>query len=434
MKDHADRNTGAHLGFIQTLKGVFGRKREGKGFSTFTEYTPSYTTWNGSLYEQELMRACVHSFANACSKLEPHYEGPIQQVEQLFRTWPNEYMTWSRFLYRLATIYEVDCTAFVIRLHDAQGRTTGLWPLKCSNAEAMDVGGELWFRFNMAVGDPLAYPAKDVCVLSKYQYVSDLFGTPNHLNDTLSLLNAQADAERTAIAIGSKIMFIGRMVGQVDEEDMEAKKKRFAEQNLGPSNSTGMLTYDQTWDSVTPVAHNAYTIDSVEMQRIDDHVFNYFGTNKRILQNDCTEEIWDSYYEGKVETWAIQLSEGLNKMMFTTRAMLTNRISFTANRMQFMSAASKRNMVRDMTDRRLMTINEGRMILGLPPVPGGDVFVNRGEYMVLDMQGNVIYTSGGNLAAALPPSKNHDAKDFDLGGDDDIYNDVDGKYQKDVDE
>jgi hypothetical protein len=102
--------------------------------------------------------------------------------------------------------------------------------------------------------------------------------------------------------------------------------------------------------------------------------------------------------------------------------------------MQFMSAASKRNMVRDMPDRRLMTINEGRQILGLPPVPGGDVFVNRGEYMVLDLQGNVIYTSGGNLASALPPSDIEDAKDFDLGGDDDIYNDVDGKYQKDVDE
>ena len=91
-------------------------------------------------------------------------------------------------------------------------------------------------------------------------------------------------------------------------------------------------------------------------------------------------------------------------------------------------------MVRDMTDRRLMTINEGREILGLPKVPGGDVFVNRGEYMVLDMQGNVIYTSGGNLATALPPSDIEDSPMFDLGGDDDIYEDVDGKYENDVDE
>lgn len=421
------------MGFIQTIKGWLAPKPASRRFSTFTEYTPTYTTWNGSLYEQELMRSCVHSFANACSKLEPHYDGPIQQVETLFRTWPNEHMTWSRFLYRLATIYEVDCTAFVIRLHDQLGRTTGLWPIKCNTVEAMDVGGEMWFEFDMPVGNPIAYPAKDVCVLSKYQYVSDLFGTPNKLSDTLSLLNAQAEAERTAIAIGSKIMFIGRMVGQVDEEDMDEKKKRFAEQNLGPSNSTGMLTYDQTWDSVTPVSHNAYTIDAQEMQRIDDHVFNYFGINKHILQNDCTEEIWDSYYEGKIETWAIQLSEGLNKMMFTSRSMLTNSITFTANRMQFMSAASKRNMVRDMTDRRIITINEGREIIGLPKVDGGDVFVNRGEYMVLDMEGNVIYTSGGNLASSLPPSDIEDSPMADLGGDDDIYEDVDGKYEGDKD-
>ena len=75
-----------------------------------------------------------------------------------------------------------------------------------------------------------------------------------------------------------------------------------------------------------------------------------------------------------------------------------------------------------------------REILGLPKVPGGDVFINRGEYMVLDMEGNVVYVSGGNLATALPPSDIEDNPMFDLGGDDDIYEDVDGKYEDDVDE
>lgn len=425
------------MSFLTDLKSWwrYRPKRTAGFYRTFTEYNPVFSSWRGNLYEQDMMRSCVHAFANACSKLEPHYEGTMTGIEQVFRSWPNERMTWSQFLYRLATIYEVDCTAFVLRLHDSHGRTTGLFPIKCDTVEVMDVNGAMWFLFNMPTGEnPLAVPATDVAVLTKYQYVSDLFGTPNNLDATLDLLNAQYQAEKNAISVGSKIMFIGRSVGQVDEADLEKKKRRFAEQNLSEANTTGMLAYDQTWDDVSPVSHNAYTIDAVEMNRIDDHVFNYFGCNKRILQNDCEESDWDSYYEGKVETWAIQLSDALNKMLFTTRSLLTNRVTFTANRMQFMSAASKRNMVRDMTDRRLMTINEGRQILGLPPVPGGDVFVNRGEYMVLDMDGNVIYTSGGQLASALPPSDVEDSRDFDLGGDDAIYNDVDGKYEDDVDE
>lgn len=401
-------------------------------FQTFTEYNPVFTTWQGGVYEAELTRSCVHAFANAVSKLEPHFEGNNTAVEQLFRSWPNEQMTWSRFLYRLATIYEVDCTAFIVRMHDRYGNTTGLWPLKCNIAEVVSYDDRMWFRFQLPTGKPLAVPADDVCVLSKYQYISDIFGTPNNMNGTLELLDAQAQAEKNAIKVGSKIMFIGRLVGTMADEDIDNARERFAKQNLSEANTTGMMAYDGRFDAVTPVSHNAYTIDSVEMKRIDDHVYNYFGCNADVLQNKCDEARWDSYYEGKVETFGIQLSDGLNMMLFSRRALLTNKVVFTANRMQFMTAASKRNMVKDMTDRRIMTVNEGRQILGLPPVEGGDVFINRGEYMVLDMAGNVVYQTGGQMASL--PATDYQDYDSDPGGDDAIYNDVDGKFEGDVDE
>jgi hypothetical protein len=55
---------------------------------------------------------------------------------------------------------------------------------------------------------------------------------------------------------------------------------------------------------------------------------------------------------------------------------------FSANRLEYASAASKRNMNRDMTDRAIMTINEGRELLQLAPIEGGDIFILRGEYKV----------------------------------------------------
>jgi hypothetical protein len=185
------------------------------------------------------------------------------------------------------------------------------------------------------------------------------------------------------------------------------------------------MTYDSTFADIQQVKASTYTISTDEMERIDKHVFDYFGCNEAILQNSADEAKWDSYYEGKVETWAIQVSEGMNKMMFSPRAMLTNRITFTANRMQFMSAASKRNMVRDMTDRRLMTINEGREILQLPPVPGGDVLIARGEYKAANGAQSLM---GGQLSGSIKES------DFDLGGDEQEYNDTDGQGDLTVDE
>ena len=55
---------------------------------------------------------------------------------------------------------------------------------------------------------------------------------------------------------------------------------------------------------------------------------------------------------------------------------------FSANRLEYAAASSKRNINKDMCDRGIMTLNEAREILQLPPIDGGDVFILRGEYKV----------------------------------------------------
>jgi hypothetical protein len=59
--------------------------------------------------------------------------------------------------------------------------------------------------------------------------------------------------------------------------------------------------------------------------------------------------------------------------------------------------------------------------LQLPPVPGGDVLIARGEYKNADGSSTLL---SGSVKE----------KDFDLGGDDDIYNDTDGRGEEDKDE
>lgn len=422
----------------QLLDKLFGRSRKNPEtssyFKTLTEYSPVFSTWDGSVYEQELTRACIHTFATACSKLEPHFEGTTNSaMARAFETWPNPQMTWSKFLYRTATIHEVDCNVAIVPVLDPFGRKVGLWPLKFDTCELVDYDGEMWARFHLAAGDVYAIEASNVCMLSKYQYESDYFGSANVLGPTIRLLKAQRDAEENAIRIGSKILYIGKVTGMVKEADMKKKRERFAADNLSAGNNTGLMMYDQTFDSVQPVNHKPYVISPEEMERIDNHAFDYFGNNRNIIQNSFTEEQWDGFYEGKVEPFAIQLSEGLNQMLLSPREMKTNRFSFSSNRLQFMSAASKRNMVRDMTQNGIMLINEGREILNLQPVAGGDVFMVRGEYYCVDQDGNVLFKSGGEMGN--PPQAMPDEKpDKDPGGDDAIYQDVDAYGHSDKDD
>lgn len=409
---------------MNLLEKLFGKTKQPESanttyFKTLTEYAPAFSSWDGAMYEQELVRSCIHAFATACMKLEPHIKGASNPaIVKAFHTTPNPHMTWSAFLYRIATIYEVDCNVAIVPIFDKRGQKIGLYPLKFNLCELVDYHGEMWAKFHLPAGDTYVIETANVCMISKYQYESDYFGTKNSFSATMRLLRAQSEAEENAIKIGSKILFIGQSSGMVREEDLKNKRDRFVEDNL-INNKTGLMVYDATFNSVTPVTHKPYTISDAEMKRIDEHVYSYFGCTSEVLQNRLTEEIWDGYYEGKVEPFAIQLSDGLNKMLFSSRELINNRVMFSSNRLQFMSAASKRNMVRDMADRGVININEAREILQLPPLEGdyerlGNMYIVRGEYV--DMK-------------SLPTAEKDDSPDKDPGGDDQIYQDVDAYGQ-----
>ena len=70
----------------------------------------------------------------------------------------------------------------------------------------------------------------------------------------------------------------------------------------------------------------------------------------------------------------------------------------------------------------------------MPPIPGGDLRPVRGEYALLDDNGDVVYKSGGDAGDDLLNTQVQ-TEDFDLGGDDQIYkdNDTRGSAEKDED-
>lgn len=352
-------------------------------FKTFTEFAPAFLSYNGEMYQKELVRACIDRFATHCSKLKPEISGTAKpRIRRAVETSPNERMTWPQFLYRLATITQNDGTGYVVPVYASDMETViGLFPLKCTYSEVQEYHGVPWIRFYMANGDYDAIELENVGIVTRHQYVSDVYGTRNCLDQTLALIEAQARAQQTAIANGATIRFIGSLAGQVREEEMKKKRDRFVADNLGPDNTSGVMLYDQTWQDIKQIEPQSFTIDPDEMESIRQMVYTYFGISEDILQNKFNENTWGAYYEGAVEPFAVQLGEVLTHMLFTQRERKENRIGFSSSRLGYASNASKRNMIRDMLDRGIISINEARTILQLEPLPNGDARVIRGEYM-----------------------------------------------------
>ena len=367
------------------LDKILGRRYYPKASTVETVGARPYTTgWNGSMYQQVLVRSVIERFAVACSKLRPEIHGSARpRIRRAVETSPNQFQTWPQFLYRCATLYMNNTTVCVVpEYKPGSDVQIGFYPVPLAHAEVVDYAGEFWLRWQTLDGDTRAVELARVAIVTRFQYISDWFGDGNILANTLSMLKAQEEAQKQSINDSAQLRFIGQLNGQVREEDMAKKRDRFAKDNLSGENETPIMLYDNTFASIEQLKAQNWTIPNEEMERIENNVFDYFGINRRILQNAYDENAWDAFFEGCIEPFALALGEALTQATFTMRERPANRIAFSSNRLEYMSAASKRNMNKDMADRAIITVNEGREILGLQPMDGGDVFILRGEYKV----------------------------------------------------
>ncbi len=372
------------------------------GYTTFTESAPSFAAWDGSLFDHPLTRAAIERFAVACSKLKPEFVGSDNckpNVRKLFETWPNDMMTWPAFLARAATIYEMDTTLFVVPGLDRNLNTVALFPLKPVYTEICEYEGEPWCIFHLLNGQVMAIEYKRCAVISKFQYLSDFFGAGNGVMDTtLSLLEAQRQAEELAVRNGARIRFIGRVTGMTHGDDLTAKREAFYVDNLSSQNTTGLMLYDNTFEDIQQVKEDRYIIEDDEMERVAKQVYSYFGINEAILTNSYTEEQWGAWYEGRVEPFGLALAEAMSKALFTDRERRNNYVQFSSSYLEYATPESKRRVINDMLDRAAITWNQAADILQMPHFPGGDMRILRGEFYILDEDNNIIATSGGHSA------------------------------------
>ena len=150
-----------------------------------------------------------------------------------------------------------------------------------------------------------------------------------------------------------------------------------------------MLLFPNTYKDIKQIESKPWIVDDKQMALINKSVYEYFGVNEDVLQSRAFGDSWSAFYESVVESFAIQFSEVMTKMLFTLREQTQgNRIQATSNRLQYLSNSEKLNVSSQMLDRGIMSINDVREIWNLPPVEGGDARIIRGEYYNADEKVN----------------------------------------------
>lgn len=379
------------------LDKLFPKKHEviqpGGYFKLLNGYTPVFRTWDGELYESELVRAAIDARSRHISKMDVRIDGAAKpKLQTKLSKRPNDFQTWSQMLYRLNTILDMKNTAFLLPVYDDLGDVTGITTVYTEYWDLLDVRGTPWVRFYFDYGQSTAEELSRIGILTKFQYKNDLFGEENKaLNDTMDLLNIQKQGISEAVQSSASFRFMAQASNFTKSEDLEKERKRFSKNGIR-GNKDGFLLFPNTYQNIQQINSQPFTVDAEQQKLIQTNVFNYFGVNEDVLQNSALGDSMDAFFNGAIEPFSIQLSEVLTKMLFTpSEQSHGSTVYVTANRLQYMPVSQKISMAKELGDRGMILIDEARALFNYPPLPDsqGQHAPIRGEfYMVGEEHGN----------------------------------------------
>lgn len=381
------------MGLFETL---FGRRPKERieaqeTFKMLNGYEPRFTSWRGSIYEAQLVRSAIHARATHVSKLKVELMGSARpSLVAKMKHAPNQFQTWSQFLYRLCTILDVYNNAFIVPVYDDFGDMSGIFapvPKRCEIVRDKRTG-ELYLRYEFGWGQHAAMELNSCGIMTKHQLNSDFFGENNAaLAPTMDLIHIQNEGISEGVKSAASYKFIASVSNFTKSDDLVKERQEFSEKNFGrDAKGGGLLLFPNTYKDIKQIDVKPWVVDADQMRIINESVYEYFGVNEDVIENKAFGDKWTAFYEGAVEPFAIQFSEVLTKMLYTLREQSQgNEVMATANRLQYLSNAEKLNVSTQLLDRGIITLNDAREIWNLPSLGEiGDVRIIRGEYYNAD--------------------------------------------------
>lgn len=363
-------------------------------FKMLNGYTPRFTSFSGGMYESELVRAAINAIATHISKLNVETRGAAKPaLQNKLRHGPNEFQSWSQFMYRAATILYNTNTLFITPIWDKYGQISGVYTPLPQRCEVVQYDGVPYLRYEFNWGTHAAVEMEYCGIMTRMQYKNDFFGEDNRaLLPTMDLIHMQNQGIKEGVESAASYRFMAKVGNFTKTEDLAKERKRFTAENFSrEAEGGGLLLFPNTYTDIKQIESKPWVIDDKQMTIIKENVFEYFGVNEDVLQNKFTSDTWSAFYEGCVEPFALQFSEVMTKMLFTFREQTEgNIVMATSNRLQYMSNADKLAVSAQMADRGLMTRNEIREIWNLAPLPEpyGSQLPARGEYYSVNEENN----------------------------------------------
>ena len=368
---------------MSMLSRLFGRQPVQSKSQTFIEINSAFNRFSGTGYNSAAFRAAVDAIARHTAKLQAH--SADTGLETLLTQAPNAYMSAYDLLYKTAAAYFTHNNAFMLlqrgEPHLAQNSAEGIaaiYPLNPSSVEfSPGSDGALYLECTFPDGRQVTFPYSDVIHLRRHFLNNDLLGDGNaplySLLDTADTLNQGISA---SVKNGTSIRSVLKFTSLVNPAQVKAEKEQFVSDYFNPANNGGIAATDHRFDFV-PANIAPYSVPKEQFETINRQITDYLGVGASIVNGTYTENEFSAFYESIVEPFALQLAQEF-------RLKTGAEITFTAERMEFSSAATKIKLLHEAAPLGLITVNEARKLLALPPVKDGDRRLQSLNYVSAD--------------------------------------------------
>lgn len=389
------------MGIVEKVINIFSKKTNTvSGCQLIQDKGNTFYSWNGKIYQSDILRSCITPRATAIGKLVAKHvrnntqEGIVINPEPYIRFLleePNPYMTGQMLLEKMINQLELNNNAFALINRDEFGYPCEIYPIPATSADAIyDKNGVLYLRFTLRNMKIVTFAYSDVIHLRQDFNENDIFGTSRAeaLTPLMEIVTTTDQGIVKAIRNSSAIKWLLLFKQSLRPEDLKKATKEFVDNYLSIDSETGGAAAADVKYDAKQVEPKDYVPNATQMDKTLQRIYSLLGTNEKIIQSKFTEDEWISYFEAKIEPIAIQLSNEYTRKIFSRRERgFGNKIIFEAANLQYASMNTKLQLVQ-MVDRGALTPNEWREVFNLAPIKGGDEPIRRLDTAVVTKGGD----------------------------------------------
>lgn len=362
----------------------FGNKKQTQSIKQtqlqmLNTYNAQFTTLSNNTYDSKVARECIDRIATHCAKLIPkHIKDSTShnikgEINFLLQNQPNPIMTKFDFIYKTISMLYTDSNSFIFIARDKEGMITGFYPVLATDYNLLqDNVGTIYLQFQFVNGQTYTLPYAELIHLRLFYNKHDIFGTNNKVLKTdIDTAHTASEGIKNSIKTTNNLKGILKYTNaMLKEKDIKLNKDNFVRDFLNLENESGIAALDGKAE-FQEVNLKPVTLDKDQLEQVNYNIFDYFGVSENIVRNKFNEEEWNAFFEGVIEPRAIQMSDAFTNKIFSIKARKEgHKLIFSTNRLQYASLSNKINLIKVAGSYGLLTKDDGREILDMPPIGG----------------------------------------------------------------